>query len=616
MNDEKRIKKEVKALAKQEEYEKIYYQYGPKWFRKYVSEDYKEKDINKLRAEGRYIDIYTKYGKLDLESKIKERKERKGKQLHTENGGIFRCIACIKEMIGYIIGAQATMLLIGPIITDIQINNNKHEYEKEIEEYQKEIEEYAEKFDISTQSDLEIIMTCMYDLHNRIQGYGEPQLDIVGYRGLDVMKEGGIGVCRNFAPNIADELNEINPEYNARLITVYVEEGGIINNNIPSRVIEEGVDAETLTRGKFISEILGNEQYVYRDGDLIRRITKNKDSIITEYYEDGRITKEKIVKEGEEIQILYDNEQKIQEQIIKKENEETKISYNDKGEIEREEKKINEEIDGIKYRKDYRDGNLYYYREVAENYYKDIYYNEDGSIRTECIADSNKQETYYYSMYGGYLFNFTVLEDGYETEIRYDENGQEISRETNKSNKENYYIENKETEEMMEQLEELTQLKEEQRENKKENRIPNHEIVAVDIDSDNITLLIDPTALALGIYKDGKIIILNKQDPEKETYLMSNILDDARREGTKKFVQWPIDYIKSFKNPTLSMEEIEEKYGLEAQNDMIRRIEERYSKKKTLREDIKIKDNITYDFDNNVVTIINDRTQENEDIEH
>lgn len=195
MNDKKRIKKEVKQLAKQRKYEEIYYQYGPKYFREYVSKYYKFVDINNLRKEGRYIDIYTKYGKLDLETKIKERRERKGKKVSAKNGEISNIMLFIKGALrGTLLALlvkSTTLMLKQPIATDIEINNNKNTYREQIEEYEKAVEEYAKQFNTSEQSDLEIIMKCMYDLQSRIQGYKNPELDILGYLGLDVMNEGG-----------------------------------------------------------------------------------------------------------------------------------------------------------------------------------------------------------------------------------------------------------------------------------------------------------------------------------------------------------------------------------------------------------------------------------------
>lgn len=70
----------------------------------------------------------------------------------------------------------------------------------------------------------------------------------------------------------------------------------------------------------------------------------------------------------------------------------------------------------------------------------------------------------------------------------------------------------------------------------------------------------------------------------------------------------------------LSMEELEEKYGLEAQNKMLEKIErenqeskEKKKVAKAFRQDYKIDKGVTYHFDTNTVTIEqNEEKEENE----
>lgn len=59
---EKDIKKQVKLLAKQKKFEQIYQEYGPYYFRMYVSSKYRKADIKKLEKEGKYLAIHEKYG--------------------------------------------------------------------------------------------------------------------------------------------------------------------------------------------------------------------------------------------------------------------------------------------------------------------------------------------------------------------------------------------------------------------------------------------------------------------------------------------------------------------------------------------------------------------------
>lgn len=72
-------------------------------------------------------------------------------------------------------------------------------------------------------TDLEIFMKLQDDMHNSIKGYGNPQLDIWGYEGVDMGLENGMGVCRNMSNDMACKLNAINPKYNARCIKVKTE---------------------------------------------------------------------------------------------------------------------------------------------------------------------------------------------------------------------------------------------------------------------------------------------------------------------------------------------------------------------------------------------------------
>ena len=61
------IKKQVKKLAKQKKYEDIYVIYGRKWFLKYTPKKYQKADRLKLKIEGKFLDIYNKYGSIDYE---------------------------------------------------------------------------------------------------------------------------------------------------------------------------------------------------------------------------------------------------------------------------------------------------------------------------------------------------------------------------------------------------------------------------------------------------------------------------------------------------------------------------------------------------------------------
>lgn len=101
------------------------------------------------------------------------------------------------------------------VVNDVRKLYDSQKYSKEIHEYKQKIKEYCKMFNIHTQSDMEIVMRVIKNMHETILGYGEPKIDAIGYQGMDVMDEDGMGKCRNMAVNVADKLNEIYPEYNA-----------------------------------------------------------------------------------------------------------------------------------------------------------------------------------------------------------------------------------------------------------------------------------------------------------------------------------------------------------------------------------------------------------------
>lgn len=550
-----KIEKQVRKLARKKKFEQIYDEYGIKYFRKYVSNKYKNQDVEKLREEGEYLEIYKKYGIADSKAYLEKEEEKREKK------------KSIKSLIRIQIFSWASMftaITLGPAInTDLKIKENSEKYEKEIQEYEKTIKEYANKFDVDKQSDMEIIMRTMKDLHETILGYGEPKIDATGYLGMDVIDEEGIGVCRNFADNIADKLNEINPEYNARVITLYQESANYIRGNIENTIINED--------GTII-KCNGNVKEKYVDNKLERKTISQEDgTVIYDDYENGKMVKRTIKTSAKE---------------------KTEIEYDEEGKVLRGIRTITEENDNKKTTKIYVDGCLYTYREQTEEYYISKNYNENGKLYSETVADEDKEKTTFYD--DGNINFVTILKDGYKTTIHYDEYGKELSKEKEETEENNIFVALKEAEELEEKKENIEK-------EKKEYKISNHAIVAVDIDSDNVTLLIDPTNIGIGVYKDAKIIMFNEQDADNATCIKS-FIGDIVYGGTEGMIKYPIDYIKSFRESALSIQELEEKYGLEAQNKMLKKIEEQ-DNEKTFKEELKIAKGVTYNFEENVVTI-------------
>lgn len=131
----------------------------------------------------------------------------------------------------------------------------------------------------------------------------------------------------------------------------------------------------------------------------------------------------------------------------------------------------------------------------------------------------------------------------------------------------------------------------------------NHVVVMLDIKEDNVTLILDPTNPGIGVIKNGQITMFNatKEDNfnEKITPILNYIIDGDSLGLTGQL-------LGTFREPNLSMEELEEKYGLEAQNRALESVKE---KEKTFKDKLIIK------IDDNTETIINLNEEELEDIQ-
>lgn len=101
------------------------------------------------------------------------------------------------------------------------------------------------------------------------------------------------------------------------------------------------------------------------------------------------------------------------------------------------------------------------------------------------------------------------------------------------------------------------------------NRITgNHMVTLVDVPSDGLTVVLDPTNPGIGIYKDGKIIMLNPgKEKEFLEYTPKKLTEALVIEGGyDSFNDITLDYIDSYKKTKLTMKQIKDKYGIEAQN--------------------------------------------------
>ncbi|MBP3256011.1 MAG: hypothetical protein J6M60_05940 [Clostridia bacterium] len=234
MKKEEKIR--IKELKKQGKYNEIYAEYGSKVYKKNTPRKVKNADIELLIKEKQFQYIKEKYGEntyIDVlireyfreinESKVsgwnKFVAKAKGRWWDLKNACRF--------------AVPITLLLIPPGGTGMllkasedNINENRINYAAEIETYNNKIEEYAKEVKSMDLSDIQTFMKVMDDMWKSIDGFGTPAKDIQGFYELDLASEDGYGVCRNMASDVAKKLNAINPEYNARTITVKMQDGG------------------------------------------------------------------------------------------------------------------------------------------------------------------------------------------------------------------------------------------------------------------------------------------------------------------------------------------------------------------------------------------------------
>lgn len=245
----KKIKRDIKSKKlnkdeKQEYYNEVYHLYGARVYRRVTPERLQKKDIKNLLKNGKIEDIYFKHGEAKYNENIGY---MKAKYIEQETGNklpkIFNGISnFIKRKIVSPMLGVALALPAMTATTDLMAEQNKNEEHKQylyqIEEYMYNINMYAESVNKMNLSHEEVLMKVTKDMWENIRGYGNPQLDLTAYRGLDLAKKDGVGVCRNMADDVARKLNAINEEYNARPVFVYAS-GGYKISDIEIKIVEQ-----------------------------------------------------------------------------------------------------------------------------------------------------------------------------------------------------------------------------------------------------------------------------------------------------------------------------------------------------------------------------------------
>ena len=132
--------------------------------------------------------------------------------------------------------------------------------------------------------------------------------------------------------------------------------------------------------------------------------------------------------------------------------------------------------------------------------------------------------------------------------------------------------------------------------NKMSDILGNHMITLVDVKSDNLIVVLDPTNPGIGIYQNGKIEMLNSVKGNELNFDTRKFTTFITSNGYKDGAESVIDFADSYQESKLSHEQIEEKYGLDAQNQAlkeVRKIEEakankNLSDKESFKESLKV----------------------------
>lgn len=263
--------KKIITLKKEKKFDDIYKLYGRNAYLLVTPQYYVNRDKNQLLSDGRYFDLYEKYGEDRYNAYIKRiEKADIENELGIHPGFINfvffqRCKNKLKTVrniainLGFVTSLFSSALAIN---STSLIHENSVIYEAEIDEYNKEIEEYAAYINSLELSDLEIIIKIMNDMWSTIDGYNNPdEYDVLGYPRLALYND-GYGVCRNMADDFTARMNAINPEYEACNLIVYISDAEVnnIQRNIMIQndtVIEEQDELSDFTT-QCVTNVTGN----------------------------------------------------------------------------------------------------------------------------------------------------------------------------------------------------------------------------------------------------------------------------------------------------------------------------------------------------------------------
>ena len=263
----KETKAKIKQLKNQKKYDEIFINYGSSEYVKNTPRKLKNEELKKLIKEGKYEAIYNKFGENTYNQILEKARYNEIKEANGLSKAIlFKIRRFLPKSLAVALFASSSLIAIPTISSEILTRENSIIYGNQIEDYNNKISDYAEEIkSLDLENDLQIFMKVIDDMWKNIQGYKEPEKDVYGYLELSISNKDGYGVCRHFASDVAKKLNAINPEYNARVMIVKMNDGGFYMPDIKRTILEQN---ETVSEGtnsqenfnlyELVSNVIGN----------------------------------------------------------------------------------------------------------------------------------------------------------------------------------------------------------------------------------------------------------------------------------------------------------------------------------------------------------------------
>lgn len=253
-------KKKIKSMKKAKDFEGIYREYGSSIYLHLATHKYLHQDLKRLKKDGRYEDINNKYGEKEYEKTLMSAKFR---DVYTETGSR---IKAYHKSYGIKHRRRLALLVLSlgifAKLADYELGANRSfEYVANIErlnQYEAQVREDLSSYDFDNMDDLEIVVTLVNDMWNRIDGYKTPDTgdEVLSLSRL-YLYEHNYGICRNMSDDLAYRLNAINPAYNARNICVKCNGNGWTAADYDIKILE-GLNNTTVSQ-------TGDEANIYVD---------------------------------------------------------------------------------------------------------------------------------------------------------------------------------------------------------------------------------------------------------------------------------------------------------------------------------------------------------------